>query len=72
VTAGDDPTAEIYAAMDRAGLEATNLLATRKPMSQIVNGIRVQLAAELKQLIEDRERKEPKHIEVQTEPDTPM
>lgn len=71
MTAGKDPSADIYAAMDRAGLDAATVYNTKKPMSQIINGIRTRLAAELKQLIEDRERPEPKHIEVQT-PDVPM
>lgn len=67
----DDPTPEIYRIMDQAGLDATKLLATRLPMSSIVNRIRVQIARDVAAYIEDRERPA-RRIEVTEAPDSPM
>ena len=50
-----DPTGDLYEMMDHAGLNAGNLLASRAPMSKIVNTIRARLAADLKEYIEKRQ-----------------
>lgn len=62
--AHDDPTPDIYAIMDRAGLNGATIFATRKPIAQIINTIRTEMARELKAYIEERERPAPKTIEI--------
>lgn len=51
----NDPTPEIYQAMDRAGLVPGVMLSKRVSMEKIVNDIRAKLVADIKQLIEKRE-----------------
>lgn len=51
----NDPSPEIYTAMDRAGLVAGHILSKRIPMEKVVTEIRVKLVNELKEIIERRE-----------------
>ncbi len=62
----DDPKPELYRIMNEAGLVASNLLATQKPMAKIVQKIRLELADKLAEaIVADREsRRPPKKINV--------
>lgn len=51
----DDPTPDIYKAMDRAGLQASTFYNTRKSMDRIVLEVRMKLLEEVKTLIDKRE-----------------
>lgn len=48
-----DPTADIYAAMDRAGLQSGTFYNTRKSMDKIVLEVREKLLEELKGIIDN-------------------
>lgn len=52
-----DPTPEIYALFDKAGLSSANLLQGRKSMSQIVADLRLSLATELVAFIKERDKR---------------
>lgn len=66
-----DPSDEIYRIMDKAGLDATTILAARQSMTKTVNQIRMKIAKDLKVYIENREAPA-KRIEVTEEPEPPM
>lgn len=59
----DDPTGDIYKILDKAGLNAGNLLDSKQPMSRIVNSIRTKITADFKEYIERREKR-PRKIEI--------
>lgn len=42
-----DPSPDIYAMLDKAGLTAGDLLSTRKPMAKIVTEIRVSIVKQV-------------------------
>ena len=42
-----DPTADIFLMMDQAGLSVPSLMDTKRPISKIVNKVRMDLAASL-------------------------
>lgn len=44
----DDPTAELYRILDRAGLDGGTLMNSKKAHSMIVNEIRTKLVMELR------------------------
>lgn len=50
-----DPLQDIYKMMDAAKLNAGHLLATRRPMGQLINEIRVKLAGDIAEYIKARE-----------------
>lgn len=65
-----DPTPELYKLMSEAGLEAANMLNSKKSMSKIVNEVRTELAMKLKSYIVRRDhemfnagRKEARKVE---------
>lgn len=60
----NDPLGEIYAAMDRAGLNTGTLTRGGESMTTIVSKLRSKLANEMKALIERREAKPPEIIEI--------
>lgn len=69
----NDPTGELYALLDQAGLDAGRLLDSKKSMSKIVNEIRTKFVVKAKAYIVRRDHdmfnagfqsKEPRKIEV--------
>jgi len=50
-----DPSADIYKLLDDAGLNAGNLLTSRKSLSTLVSEIRVRIATNITQYIIERE-----------------